>query len=205
MSGVKIAAVAAGIALVAVGAAAPFTSLPVKSIGSVPDVLSMLHKRSPEQRPDGAVSSKGAVSMKLPAAVTPAAPPKVAAAAAPAAKAAPVQYVVPETPLVLPSAVVPAVASALPLAATPAAAAVGSGLFIPPLIIPGGGGGGGITTLVTPPGGGGGPTPVPGVPEPETWAMMIIGFGLLGGLLRRRRRTASENGVAHAGYAALLR
>jgi hypothetical protein len=26
-----------------------------------------------------------------------------------------------------------------------------------------------------------------GIPEPATWAMMIIGFGLIGGALRRRR------------------
>lgn len=30
-----------------------------------------------------------------------------------------------------------------------------------------------------------------GVPEPATWAMMLAGFGLLGGLLRRQRRMAS--------------
>ena len=199
MSGVKIAAIAAGISLVAVGAAAPFTDLPVRAFGGVPDVLSMLHKRSPEQRQEGALAStKGRVSAVLPAAVTPAPAPKVAAIPAATPKPA-VTYAVPETPMVLPAAVVPAVATALPLAAAPAAA--GSSLFIPPLFVPGGGGGGGgITTLVTPP-----PSAVPGVPEPATWAMMIIGFGLLGGLLRRRRRTASENGVAHAEYAALAK
>jgi len=205
MSGVKFAAIAAGIALVAVGAAAPFTDLPVRAIGNVPDVLSMLHKRSPEERPAGAlVATKGLVSAKLSAAVTPAAAPKVPAASAPAARPATVQQAVPVTPVTLPVAAVTPVASALPLVATPAAA--GSSFFIPPLVIPGGGGGG-ITTLVTPPPGAGGapPPPVPGVPEPETWAMMIIGFGLLGGLLRRRRRTASENGLAHADYAALVR
>lgn len=58
----------------------------------------------------------------------------------------------------------------------------------------GGGGGGGIT----PPGGGGGgpvtiptsephtPIPVTPLPEPGTWATMLLGFGLLGWRLRRR-------------------
>ncbi|MFM6854318.1 MAG: PEPxxWA-CTERM sorting domain-containing protein, partial [Sphingopyxis sp.] len=30
----------------------------------------------------------------------------------------------------------------------------------------------------------------PGVPEPGVWAMMIIGFGMVGGALRRRGRAA---------------
>jgi len=202
MNGVKIAAIAAGISLVAVGAAAPFTDLPVRALGAMPDVLSMLHKRSPEERPEGAlVATKGRTSAVLPTAVEAAPPPKVASVA-PAAKPAIVPHVVSETPMVLPAAVVPAVASALPLAtAAPAAA---GGLFIPPLVIPGGGGGGGITTFANPPGSPP-PPPVPGVPEPATWAMMIIGFGLLGGLLRRRRRTAGAPGDAKAGNAALAR
>jgi hypothetical protein len=32
-------------------------------------------------------------------------------------------------------------------------------------------------------------TPTPGVPEPATWAMMIGGMGLVGGVMRRRVRT----------------
>ena len=35
------------------------------------------------------------------------------------------------------------------------------------------------------------PDPVGGVPEPATWAMMMVGFGLVGGTLRRRRVRAS--------------
>jgi hypothetical protein len=33
--------------------------------------------------------------------------------------------------------------------------------------------------------------PLPGVPEPETWALMIMGFGGAGALLRRQRRRAA--------------
>jgi hypothetical protein len=66
----------------------------------------------------------------------------------------------------------------------------------------GGGGGGGAT------GGGGAPTPpVTAVPEPTTWSLMLIGFGLLGGALRSRRskpstatrRSTRRSGVAGAG------
>jgi hypothetical protein len=35
------------------------------------------------------------------------------------------------------------------------------------------------------------PTPVTGVPEPTTWALMISGFGLAGAALRRKRSTAA--------------
>lgn len=35
---------------------------------------------------------------------------------------------------------------------------------------------------------GGREVPPPGVPEPGTWTMMILGFGMVGGLLRRRQR-----------------
>jgi hypothetical protein len=38
------------------------------------------------------------------------------------------------------------------------------------------------------PGGGGG---MPVIPEPATWAMMIAGFGLVGGMMRRQRRLAA--------------
>ena len=63
-----------------------------------------------------------------------------------------------------------------------------------PFSAPGGGGGffpgGGAPTFVPPPGspppgGGGG---VSAVPEPATWAMMIIGFFSVGAMVRRRAR-----------------
>jgi len=61
---------------------------------------------------------------------------------------------------------------------------------------PGGGGG------VSPPGGGGGvsnpkanPDPFPvisGIPEPDTWMMLVAGFGFLGLALRRRSNATNE-------------
>ncbi|WP_332769656.1 PEPxxWA-CTERM sorting domain-containing protein [Phenylobacterium sp.] len=36
------------------------------------------------------------------------------------------------------------------------------------------------------------------VPEPATWAMMIVGFGLMGAAVRRRRQTAWPAAYAHA-------
>lgn len=75
--------------------------------------------------------------------------------------------------------------------------------FPEPGIIPvpgiGGGGGGGTPPGggITPPGGGGivtvptsephSPIPVTALPEPGTWATMLLGFGLLGWRLRRPR------------------
>lgn len=61
--------------------------------------------------------------------------------------------------------------------------------------LPGGGGGGGGGSISTPvdpilppapP-----PPPVAVVPEPATWAFMILGFGLIGFALRRSRRGAA--------------
>lgn len=54
---------------------------------------------------------------------------------------------------------------------------------------PGGGGGGGGGCCVVPPGPGPEepPPPPPVVPEPATWAMMVLGFGAAGWAIRRRR------------------
>ncbi len=52
------------------------------------------------------------------------------------------------------------------------------------------------SATVAPPGGGDGEPEVPGgtgpVPEPASWAMMISGFGLLGGAMRWRRVAAQQ-------------
>lgn len=90
-----------------------------------------------------------------------------------------------------------------------ALAGLGPLVEIPP---PPPGGGGIFPTAAPPPGGGGGggggdtpdtpdnpdtpdkpppPPPPPAVPEPGTWATMLLGFGLTGWLMRRRRRQGS--------------
>jgi hypothetical protein len=93
----------------------------------------------------------------------------------------------------------PALVNAAPLAPL----AFGPKPSLGDIVVPPGGGGG--PGGPTPPGGGGGgviipnppgenpppPPPPPPVPEPATWAMMLLGFGLVGWRLRGgKRRTA---------------
>ena len=61
----------------------------------------------------------------------------------------------------------------------------GGGIIIPPEAPPPGGGGPTPPTEVPPTP----PTTPPAVPEPGTWATMLMGFGLVGWMMRRRRRT----------------
>jgi hypothetical protein len=42
------------------------------------------------------------------------------------------------------------------------------------------------------------PTATPGVPEPSTWAMMLIGFGAVGFAMRRRRNEGKTARVRFA-------
>jgi len=58
----------------------------------------------------------------------------------------------------------------------------GSGGFGPPTMPTGGGGNGPFPIIIK---------PVGGVPEPATWAMMVMGFGTVAYGLRRRMRRAS--------------
>lgn len=54
--------------------------------------------------------------------------------------------------------------------------------------VPGGGGFGGGTSIVPD------PAPVPGVPAPDTWVMLVAGFGFLGLALRRSPAAAGRQG-----------
>jgi hypothetical protein len=168
--------------LSAAGSALWFSDLAPISRGSTESLLSMLRDRSPGQRAPGAQSVKQPMSAmlsertpaaKLRPAMAPAAPP--AKFLAPTAGSAPLPLVAAPMPFAPPPVAIPAFAPA----------GVAGPLFIPPILIPGGGGD--VTNVVVNPPGAG-PSPVPGVPEPESWVMLIIGFGLTGAALRRRRR-----------------
>lgn len=111
----------------------------------------------------------------------------------------------PETPLLLTPNFVPAdvLPDVLPLGGgqAPALGAPTPSGFLVPAAVPAGTGGsggpigsgpgggptgGGTGTGGTPPPVTGPPPPVAAVPEPATWLTMLVGFGLVGGTLRRR-------------------
>lgn len=206
----KIAA--AGIVIATAGGS--LLLMTASSSGVVPGigagaVLAELAARSPGVR-IGGVALKAKNSRLAPASLGKASPAGAAAPRAPVATvmsvgpvgAAPVGLAAVPNSIFAPDIVLPA------LAGTP-----GSGTA--PVLGGGGGGGGGGGFIIAPPGGGSGgspggggvippgpaptpiatasptPTPTPpvsAVPEPATWLMLIIGFGLLGGALRQRQR-----------------
>jgi hypothetical protein len=165
-------------------------------VSGIKTVAAMLDKRSPGERTSGALAS---LKHKRQAVVHERALAKVR-------RPGPLANLV-GTPLIPPVTPPPA----LP---TPLYNLVAGGppVLVPPAaIVPGGppnGGGPPIFTAISPPGGGGGGVIVPppvltstpvvpevpvtsAVPEPTTWAMMLVGLALIGRALRRRRRTAA--------------
>ena len=106
---------------------------------------------------------------------------------------------------VLPKSVVDAIVPPVPVVAAPtlpsapSAPIVTAGLVPFSLTPPPGGG-----IIVPPPTGSTPPTnppppdtpQVPAVPEPGTWAMMLLGFGMVGWLMRRRPRTGAARSFA---------
>lgn len=158
-----------------------------ESVQKVKTVAAMLAERSPGERPEGALAS---LKHKRQAALHERALPKVRGPA-------PTAYETLAGPPPSP-----------PLAPPPEAplyTTVAGGPPVPvPTTLPPGTPGGGPPVLsnIPPPGGGGGgfapppiittatpevpQTPVTPVPEPATWAMMILGFALVGRTLRRR-------------------
>lgn len=111
-----------------------------------------------------------------------------------------VEAIAPPAPkLAEPAQFAPAIANLGPLLVPPPPGG-GGGIIVPPQAPPGGGGGPPQQPPGTPPGDPPPqepppenpppehPTP-PVVPEPATWASMLLGFGITGLMIRRRRRT----------------
>jgi hypothetical protein len=165
-------------------------------------VASLFDLRSPGARAAGALAS---LKQKRQAALHERALPKTRRFAAPVG---PLAAIVGASP-VPPVAIVP---PAVPPPGTPLYGVVGKPEVIPAAPPLGGGGGGGVVFPAAPSVGGGGggivvppavttvpPTTTPGVPgtsavpEPASWAMMLVGFAMIGRVLRRSRRPAGQS------------
>jgi hypothetical protein len=153
-----------------------------RSLHGVQTVAAMLAERSPGERPEGALAQ---LKHKKQAALHERVLPKVRG---PAPSAYEALVGPPPSPPLAPPPEAP-LYTAVASPPTPIIPVTGGG---PPILSnippPGGGGGGGgftppvVTTTETPvtP-----PTPVTPVPEPATWAMMILGFAMIGRAMRR--------------------
>lgn len=147
------------------------------------DPLSMIRRVSPGTRTAGALPNK--VRPKKVAVRRPV--HHVAKVAVRRPK--PVSAVLPtmvEGPLPIQLSSVPLATAAIPLpVAAPLVIATSSSHVIPFLVLP-------VALSVLTVGGGGGTSITSAAPEPETWLMMILGFGFLGSTMRRRRRAERE-------------
>lgn len=200
-------------ALVAAGAVAlPLTGVTPTAIGQVlRDPMSILERRSPGVRQVGLLTkvkrARKSTRLAGPAGprqrvLSPARTP-----AGPGLAGAPISFADSVVPIPFTS-----FTDAVPLLGAPGGflpvagpLLAGGGIVVPPVFgggvvaPPGGGGGGGGVVVppdtVTPPpttpppptGGEGVVPPVLAVPEPATWVTMMLGFGVIGGMLRRRR------------------
>jgi hypothetical protein len=156
-----------------------------ESLQGVETVAAMLAERSPGARPEGALVN---LKHKRQAALHERALPKIRGPYGP-----PTAYEALASP---PPPILIAPLPQAPLYSTVAGgptpiSATNGGTGGPPVLSnipgPGGGGGGGVfsppTTLATPEA----PPLAASVPEPTSWAMMLVGFALMGRALRRRR------------------
>ena len=145
---------------------------------TLPDPLSMIRRASPGTRAVGALPNKVRPKQVVVRRAL------VHHAKVVARRPKPVSAVLPtavELPIPIEASSVPLATSApLPLA-TPMAVAATNSNAVPFLILP-------AALSVFTIGGGGGTSITSAAPEPETWLMMILGFGFLGATMRSRRR-----------------
>ena len=156
-------------------------------LDNVKTVAAMLVDRSPGQRPEGALASLKHKKRPIlhERALSKVRKPESPLAGIVGTPPVPPIEMPPETPLYSMVSAVPDVGP--PTSIVPGGASPGSNTSPP-------GGGGGI---VVPPGTADTPsvptTPVtPAVPEPATWAMMLVGFAMVGWAIRRDKRTAAQ-------------
>lgn len=190
LAAVLFALLASGSAMVGGGGTAALAE-------AIADPLSLLDDRSPGGRPDGALFStkpdrkvvRDAVDAVLPTAREVA--PPMSDSPAPGVAAGPIPVPVP--------------VEVFPVEAMPETLALGppSGRYIggsaPGILLPIGGGPGSPPGS-GPPGTGNPPDPdtpvIPAVPEPSTWALLILGFFMVGATLRAKAGRAALRGAS---------
>jgi hypothetical protein len=157
-------------------------------LSSAQRLMAMLEARSPGEREKGALTqtkNKQRLAFvpreRALGKVFPPKPSPVEQLARVVAPPPPVEVVPPLVP------VIPVAPPALADVISPGSLIASAPLAFGSAILGGGGGGGGGSsppTSVTPP-----PTPVTSpVPEPGTWLMMLLGFGMIGSTMSRQRR-----------------
>jgi hypothetical protein len=157
-------------------------------LDSARSFLAMMTDRSPGERTKAELTKTKSTKLAM-------ATPKMRALPKVAKPELPKEFVAAIAPPLPNIAEIPATApltSIGPLLITPGIPGGGGGIVVPPQAPPGGGGGPPGPPPESPPGP---PPPVdtPSVPEPGTWATMLLGFGLTGWMMRRRRRALAAS------------
>ena len=168
----------------------------IKAVGDT--VASLFESRSPGERAEGALAS---LKHRRPV-LHQRALPKVRRPASPLAGIVGAVPIPPVVPPVIPGPLYNVVNGAPPppVALSPPGGPGPPGRVFPGFSFPGGGGGGIVIpppAIITPP-----DTPVvpvtpvtpvtPGIPEPSTWAMMLLGFAIIGSAVARKARSLSQ-------------
>jgi hypothetical protein len=154
-------------------------------LDSAKSFLAMMTDRSPGERTKAELTKTKSKKLAMAA-------PKMRALPKVAKPELPKEFVAAIAPPLPNIAEVPATApltSIGPLLITPGIPGAGGGIIVPPQVPPPGGGGGPPGPPPETPPGPPPPVDTPSVPEPGTWATMLLGFGITGWMMRRRRRT----------------